>query len=167
MRHGTKVWVHDRDSAWIPAELLESSGNKVTVATASGKKVRVLFLPNSRRLRVWMAVPCIIRMMNLWGDLFCRLLLFRRTCFPGTQMKKSMAESKIWRDWLTWMSRGCCTISEEDIRWTIFMWVFIEWICWYLCGQLGFFHVLSPYLLMMRWTWDYSCVIVLCDIENV
>ena len=107
------------------------------------------------------------RCMNLWGDLFCRLLLFRRTCFPGTQMKKSMAESKIWRDWLTWMSRGCCTISEEDIRWTIFMWVFIEWICWYLCGQLGFFHVLSPYLLMMRWTWDYSCVIVLCDIENV
>ncbi|KHN32166.1 Myosin-J heavy chain [Glycine soja] len=42
MRHGTKVWVHDRDSAWIPAELLESSGNKVTVATASGKKVVAL-----------------------------------------------------------------------------------------------------------------------------
>ena len=51
LRHGTKVWVHDRDSAWIPAEVLESSGKKVTVATASGKKVSVLFLPNSRRLR--------------------------------------------------------------------------------------------------------------------
>ncbi|KAL5189912.1 Myosin-15 [Glycine soja] len=45
LRHGTKVWVHDRDSAWIPAEVLESSGKKVTVATASGKKV--VFLPEN------------------------------------------------------------------------------------------------------------------------
>ncbi|CAJ1973588.1 unnamed protein product [Sphenostylis stenocarpa] len=42
MRHGTKVWVHDRDSAWIPAEVLESSGKNVTVATASGNKVIAL-----------------------------------------------------------------------------------------------------------------------------
>jgi len=46
LRHGTKVWVHDRDLAWIPAEVVESSGNNVTVATASGNKVRVLFLSN-------------------------------------------------------------------------------------------------------------------------
>ncbi|XP_027903170.1 myosin-15-like isoform X2 [Vigna unguiculata] len=42
LRHGTKVWVHDRDLAWIPAEVVESSGNNVTVATASGNKVIAL-----------------------------------------------------------------------------------------------------------------------------
>ncbi|ESW08884.1 hypothetical protein PHAVU_009G082600 [Phaseolus vulgaris] len=42
LRHGTKVWVHDRDFAWIPAEVLGSSGKNVTVATDSGKKVIAL-----------------------------------------------------------------------------------------------------------------------------
>jgi len=56
MRRGTKVWVHDRDFAWIPAEVLESSAKNVTVATASGNKVRVLFLPTACNCECW----CII-----------------------------------------------------------------------------------------------------------
>ncbi|KAK7352590.1 hypothetical protein VNO80_18014 [Phaseolus coccineus] len=42
LRHGTKVWVHDTDFAWIPAEVLGSSGKNVTVATDSGNKVIAL-----------------------------------------------------------------------------------------------------------------------------
>ncbi|TKY74852.1 Myosin-15 protein [Spatholobus suberectus] len=42
LRQGTKVWVHDRDFAWVPAEVLEYSGKQVRVATASGKKVLAL-----------------------------------------------------------------------------------------------------------------------------
>ncbi|KAK7377083.1 hypothetical protein VNO80_02503 [Phaseolus coccineus] len=36
---GSKVWVEDRDSAWLPAEVLDSDGNKILLLTDSGKKV--------------------------------------------------------------------------------------------------------------------------------
>ncbi|XP_027357060.1 myosin-15-like [Abrus precatorius] len=41
LRKGSKVWVRDRDLAWLPAEVLESSGKQVRVVIASGKKVLV------------------------------------------------------------------------------------------------------------------------------
>ncbi|WVY91383.1 hypothetical protein V8G54_036897 [Vigna mungo] len=37
--HGSKVWVEDRDSAWLPAEVLDSDGNEILLLTDSGKKV--------------------------------------------------------------------------------------------------------------------------------
>jgi len=37
--HGAKVWLEDRDSAWLPAEVLDSDGNKILLLTDSGKKV--------------------------------------------------------------------------------------------------------------------------------
>ncbi|XP_068476968.1 myosin-15-like isoform X2 [Phaseolus vulgaris] len=37
--HGSKVWVEDRDSAWLPAEVLDSDGNKILLLTDSGKKL--------------------------------------------------------------------------------------------------------------------------------
>lgn len=92
LRQGTKVWVQDRDSAWIPAEVLESSGKQVRVATPSGKKVRegsVLFLRNLSMLRLQMAVD------NSNDECCCRFLLFRRMCFRGMRMKMSTEESKI------------------------------------------------------------------------
>ncbi|XP_020236584.1 myosin-15 isoform X2 [Cajanus cajan] len=42
LRQGTKVWVHDTDSAWLPAQVLEYSRKQVRVATASGNKVLAL-----------------------------------------------------------------------------------------------------------------------------
>ncbi|KAK7383370.1 hypothetical protein VNO78_29047 [Psophocarpus tetragonolobus] len=39
LRHGSKVWVEDRDSAWEPAEVLDSHGNRLLLVTDSGKKV--------------------------------------------------------------------------------------------------------------------------------
>ncbi|CAJ1972908.1 unnamed protein product [Sphenostylis stenocarpa] len=36
---GSKVWVEDRDSAWLPAEVLDSDGDKLQLVTDSGKKV--------------------------------------------------------------------------------------------------------------------------------
>ena len=39
LRKGDKVWVEDKDLAWIPGEVLDSSGSKVHVETSTGKKV--------------------------------------------------------------------------------------------------------------------------------
>lgn len=38
---GSKVWVQDRDQAWVAAEVLASDGggNRVQLVTDSGKKV--------------------------------------------------------------------------------------------------------------------------------
>lgn len=41
LRKGSKVWVPDRDLAWVPAEVLESAGKQVRLVTASGKNVRI------------------------------------------------------------------------------------------------------------------------------
>ncbi|WZZ23990.1 hypothetical protein YC2023_007391 [Brassica napus] len=41
LRKGDKVWVEDKDLAWIPGEVLDSSGSKVHVETSTGKKVSV------------------------------------------------------------------------------------------------------------------------------
>ncbi|KAL2317939.1 hypothetical protein Fmac_031815 [Flemingia macrophylla] len=38
-RRGSKVWLEDRDSAWVSAEVLDSDANRVLLATDSGKKV--------------------------------------------------------------------------------------------------------------------------------
>lgn len=39
LRKGDKVWVEDKDLAWIAADVLDSSDKKVHVETATGKKV--------------------------------------------------------------------------------------------------------------------------------
>ncbi|XP_010526029.1 PREDICTED: myosin-15 [Tarenaya hassleriana] len=41
MRRGSKVWVEDKDLAWVAAEIVGSSDKKVQVEIASGKKVSV------------------------------------------------------------------------------------------------------------------------------
>ncbi|KAG2306710.1 hypothetical protein Bca52824_026458 [Brassica carinata] len=38
---GDKVWVEDKDSAWISGDVLDSPGNKVHVETSTGKQVLV------------------------------------------------------------------------------------------------------------------------------
>ena len=40
LRKGSKVWVDDRDLAWVAAEVVDSAGKQVQVVTDSGKKVR-------------------------------------------------------------------------------------------------------------------------------
>lgn len=53
LRKGSKVWVPDRDFAWLPAEVLESSEKQVRVETDSGNKVIIiLILPYLRWLRL-------------------------------------------------------------------------------------------------------------------
>ncbi|XP_073224429.1 myosin-15-like [Cicer arietinum] len=42
LRKGSKVWVPDRDLAWLPAEVLSTSGKQVRVETDSGNKVLVV-----------------------------------------------------------------------------------------------------------------------------
>ena len=44
LRHGTKVWLEDRDSAWLAAEVLDSDGNRLLLVTDSGKKVSELIV---------------------------------------------------------------------------------------------------------------------------
>ncbi|KAL8501897.1 hypothetical protein ACS0TY_021134 [Phlomoides rotata] len=39
LRRGTKVWVEDKDSAWVAAEVVDFVGKQVQVLTSSGKKV--------------------------------------------------------------------------------------------------------------------------------
>ncbi|EOA15895.1 hypothetical protein CARUB_v10003985mg [Capsella rubella] len=41
LRKGDKVWVEDKDFAWIPADVLDSFGNKLHLHTSTGKKVLV------------------------------------------------------------------------------------------------------------------------------
>ena len=43
LRKGSKVWLEDKDSAWVEAEVVDSVGKKVQVITSSGKKVNFLF----------------------------------------------------------------------------------------------------------------------------
>ncbi|CAI8599486.1 unnamed protein product [Vicia faba] len=45
LRKGSKVWVPDRDFAWLPAEVIESSDKQVRVETDSGNKVVVVVAP--------------------------------------------------------------------------------------------------------------------------
>ncbi|XP_051151183.1 myosin-15 isoform X2 [Andrographis paniculata] len=42
LRQGSKVWVVDKDSAWVAAEVLDFAGKQVQVLTSSGKKVLVV-----------------------------------------------------------------------------------------------------------------------------
>ncbi|KAL3497415.1 hypothetical protein ACH5RR_040147 [Cinchona calisaya] len=42
LRKGSKVWVEDKDSAWVPAEVSDFIGKQVRVLTHHGKKVLVL-----------------------------------------------------------------------------------------------------------------------------
>lgn len=39
LRKGSKVWVEDRDFAWVAAEVLDFVGKQVRVATVNAKKV--------------------------------------------------------------------------------------------------------------------------------
>ncbi|CAK9168645.1 unnamed protein product [Ilex paraguariensis] len=39
LRKGSKVWVEDRNSGWVAAEVTDFVGKQVQVATESGKKV--------------------------------------------------------------------------------------------------------------------------------
>jgi myosin-5 len=41
LRKGDKVWVEDKDLAWIAADVLDSFDNKLHVETSTGKKVFV------------------------------------------------------------------------------------------------------------------------------
>ncbi|KAI9118645.1 hypothetical protein K1719_010977 [Acacia pycnantha] len=41
-RHGSKVWVEDRDLAWVAAEVTGFAGKQAQLVTASGKKVSAL-----------------------------------------------------------------------------------------------------------------------------
>lgn len=45
LRKGSKVWIPDRDFAWLPAEVLESSEKQVRVEMDSANKVIILFPP--------------------------------------------------------------------------------------------------------------------------
>lgn len=38
-RKGSKVWIDDRGSPWVPAEVVDFVGKQVQVVTDSGKKV--------------------------------------------------------------------------------------------------------------------------------
>lgn len=40
LRKGSKVWVEDRDSAWVAAEVSDFIGKHVQVLTQHGKKVK-------------------------------------------------------------------------------------------------------------------------------
>ena len=46
LRKGSKVWVEDRDLAWVAAEVVDFVGKQVQVVTASGKKVDCFVLWN-------------------------------------------------------------------------------------------------------------------------
>uniref|UniRef100_A0A7N0VAV1 Uncharacterized protein n=1 Tax=Kalanchoe fedtschenkoi TaxID=63787 RepID=A0A7N0VAV1_KALFE len=39
LRKGAKVWVEDRELAWVPAEVVDSAGKQVQLLTRFGKKV--------------------------------------------------------------------------------------------------------------------------------
>ncbi|GAB2275885.1 hypothetical protein Dimus_010629 [Dionaea muscipula] len=39
LQKGSKVWVEDRDLAWVPAEVSDLSANQVEVVTSSGRKI--------------------------------------------------------------------------------------------------------------------------------
>ncbi|KAL0313786.1 UNVERIFIED_CONTAM: Myosin-15, partial [Sesamum calycinum] len=39
LRKGSKVWVEDKDSAWVAAEVVDFLGKQVLLLTVSGKKV--------------------------------------------------------------------------------------------------------------------------------
>lgn len=43
LRRGDKVWVEDRDEAWVEGEVLDFRDKLVLVQTTSGKKVTALF----------------------------------------------------------------------------------------------------------------------------
>ena len=43
LRKGGKVWVEDKDLAWVAAEIIDFKGKQVQVQTASGKTVQVSF----------------------------------------------------------------------------------------------------------------------------
>ncbi|XP_045800079.1 myosin-15-like isoform X5 [Trifolium pratense] len=45
LRKGSKVWVPDRDFAWLPAEVLESSDKQLRVQTDSGNKQIIVIAP--------------------------------------------------------------------------------------------------------------------------
>lgn len=45
LRKGSKVWVEDRDFAWVAAEVLDFVGKQVRLSTVTGKKVGI-FLPD-------------------------------------------------------------------------------------------------------------------------
>lgn len=45
LRKGSKVWVDDKNLAWVAAEVLDCGGKQVQVLTVSGKKVEVTVPP--------------------------------------------------------------------------------------------------------------------------
>ena len=47
LRKGSKVWLEDRELAWVAAEVVDFVGKQVQVVTASRKKVSCFVLLNS------------------------------------------------------------------------------------------------------------------------
>lgn len=43
LRKGSKVWVEDKDSAWVAAEVSDFIGKQVQLLTQYGKKVNLYF----------------------------------------------------------------------------------------------------------------------------
>lgn len=66
LRKGCKVWIEDRDTAWIAAEVTAFAGKQVQVVTESGKQVMIFLM-----LIVCLCCFCIL-FVNL-GDLTCSL----------------------------------------------------------------------------------------------
>lgn len=44
LRKGSKVWVEDRDLAWVAAEVVDFAGKQVQLVTSSQKKVECFVL---------------------------------------------------------------------------------------------------------------------------
>lgn len=87
LRKGSKVWVEDKDLAWVAAEVVSDSvGRHVQVLTATGKKVIIDFSYGSVVCFETMSFGFFILFFEVWRcfflsfQLFCRFWLRRRGC---------------------------------------------------------------------------------------
>jgi hypothetical protein len=92
LRKGSKVWVPDRDFAWLPAEVLESSDKQVRVQTDSVNKVIISIYE-----LIWLATNS-IQIFN--ADFVLTCVIADCCCYSG----QNISERCRWR-WARWSWR--------------------------------------------------------------
>jgi len=127
LRKGDKVWVEDKDLAWIAADVLDSFDNKLHVETSTGKKVWLTVI--SAELALFLLLPLLHALFMLifavvrfffWGF---RFLFPRKSYFGGILTMKSIMEWMIWPNWHTCTKLVFFIIYRGDMLWMISMWV--------------------------------------------
>lgn len=132
LRKGSKVWVEDRESAWVAGEVSDFIGKQVQVLTQHGKKVKwytylliyvffefYLFL-STLLSSVFGFLVCLFYLVVEFGT-SDRCCFFRRSCIRGMK-KRIMEELMIWPNWRIWMSLECLIICRGDMHSMRFMW---------------------------------------------